>query len=74
MTTDQRRELATEAITAYGLSERQACRLPDISRTGYRYQRRRPDDSRLIARLQELAERKPRWGLGKMVDRLCLDD
>lgn len=73
MTTSQRRELAGEAITIHGLSERQACRLLDISRTSYRYQHRRPDDSEIIVRLQELAERKPRWGVGKMVGRLRLD-
>ena len=73
MTTSQRRTLATEAITKHGLSERQACRLLGISRTGYRYEPKRPDDGELIARLQDLAERKPRWGLGKMVDRLRLD-
>ncbi len=67
MTTSQRRILAAEAIAVYGLSERQACRLLGISRTGFRYMPQRPDDAEIIARLQELAERKPRWGLGKMV-------
>jgi putative transposase len=60
MTSGQRRLLAVEAIRIHGLSERQACRLLGISRTGYRYQPKRPDDGELIARLQELAERKPR--------------
>lgn len=73
MTASQRQTLADEAITEYGLSERQACRLLGISRTGYRYVPKRPDDGELIARLQDLAERKPRWGLGKMVGRLRLD-
>lgn len=73
MTASQRRELGTEAITIYGLSERQACRLLGISRTTFRYESRRPDDGELVARLQDLAERKPRWGLGKMVGRLRLD-
>jgi putative transposase len=73
MTTSQRRELATAAISEHGLSERQACRLLGISRTAFRYETRRPDDETLIARLLELAERWPRWGVGKMVDRLRLD-
>lgn len=73
MIASQRRELATEAITVYGLSERQACRLLGISRTGFRYEPRRPDDGEIIARLLDLAERKPRWGLGKMAGRLRLD-
>lgn len=70
MTTSQRRVLAIEAVSVYGLSERQACRLLNISRTGFRYEPKRREDGELIARLQDLAERKPRWGLGKMVDRL----
>lgn len=70
MTATQRRTLAAEAITTHGLSERQACRLLGVSRTGYRYEPQRRDDGEIIARLQDLAERKPRWGLGKMVDRL----
>jgi putative transposase len=73
MTSNKRRELATGAISEHGLSERQACRLLGISRTGFRYEPRRPDDGEIIARLQDLAERKPRWGLVKMVGRLRLD-
>jgi putative transposase len=73
MTASQRQTLAAEAITKHGLSERQACRLVGISRMGYRYVPKRPDDGEIIARLQDLAERKPRWGLGKMVGRLRLD-
>jgi len=70
MTATHRRTLATEAVIVYGLSQRQACHLLGISRTGYRYEPKRRDDGKIIARLQDLAERKPRWGLGKMVDRL----
>ena len=44
-----------------------------ISRTALRYEPQQPDDKALIARLLELAERWPRWGVGKMVDRLRLD-
>lgn len=73
MTTPQRQRMAAEAITTYGLSERRACRLLGISRTGFRYERKQPDDTEIIARLQDLAERKPRWGLGKMVDYLRHD-
>ncbi len=67
MTASQRQTLAAEAITKHSLSERQACRLLGIGRTGYRYVPKRPDDGELIARLLDLAERKPRWGLGKLV-------
>ncbi len=62
----ERREMVSEAISQFELSERQACRLFNLSRTVYRYQAKRKDDSDIRQRLQELAERKPRWGLGKM--------
>ena len=37
-----------------------------ISRTVYRYQTRKADDREIREQLQILAERKPRWGFGKM--------
>lgn len=50
----------------YGLSLRSACRTLQLSRTVYHY---RPDvtrDEPVIAALQELADRYPRYGFGKM--------
>jgi putative transposase len=49
------------------LSERQACRIVNISRTVFRYSKKRPDDSEIKQVLQTLAERKPTWGFGKML-------
>ena len=37
-----------------------------ISRTAYRYQVIKPDDSEMIEQLLLIAERKPRWGFKKM--------
>jgi putative transposase len=37
-----------------------------ISRTAYRYQAKKPDDSEIQKQLQDIAERKPRWGFKKM--------
>lgn len=57
-------------MDAHGLSERQACRLLSISRSVYRYQPKKPDDGEIAEQLLQLAERKPRWGFGKMFQRL----
>jgi putative transposase len=44
------------------LSERTACRLVGLSRTGYRYQAKRKDDQALKARLKVLAAEYSRYG------------
>lgn len=41
-----------------------------LSRSVYRYQAKLKDDSEIAEQLRQLAERKPRWGLGKMFHRL----
>jgi putative transposase len=38
----------------------------NISRSVYRYHHRKTDDGEVAEQLQQLAERKPRWGFGKM--------
>jgi len=53
-------------VQTHGLSERQACQMMHISRTAYRYQVIKPDDSEMIEQLLLIAERKPRWGFKKM--------
>ena len=58
--------MATFTITDYGLSERQACELLQISRTGYRYQAKPSDDEAIRKQLSDLAARKRRWGFPKM--------
>jgi putative transposase len=62
--------LAAYAIETHGLSERHACRLMNLSRSVLRYEHRKSDDSEIAAQLRQLAERKPRWGCGKMFQRL----
>jgi putative transposase len=52
------------------MSERQACCLMGISRTACRYESKKPDDQEIREQLRNLAERKPRWGFGKMKDYL----
>ena len=52
------------------MSERQACRTIGISRTLYRYESRRSSDREIKEHLKILAEKKPRWGFGKMRDYL----
>ncbi len=42
----------------------------NISRSVYRYQRKLANDSEIAEQLRQLAERKPRWGFGKMFQRL----
>jgi putative transposase len=37
-----------------------------MSRSGFRYQAKKPDDEEIIELLTEIAERKPRWGFKKM--------
>jgi putative transposase len=41
-----------------------------ISRSVYRYRRMQADDGEIAKQLRQLAERKPRWGFGKMFQRL----
>lgn len=54
------------AIQAHGMSIRGACVVFGISRTVYRYQPDETRDESVIQALQELAERFPRYGFGKM--------
>lgn len=52
------------------MSERQACRIMNLSRSVFRYQARKRDEQELVHELLAMAERKPRWGFGKMADYL----
>ncbi len=54
------------AKATFGLSTRAACRAVSLSRTVYRYQPNRGKDDLVIAALLDLAEKKPRYGFGKM--------
>ena len=53
-------------INQYQVSEVRVCRVIGMSRSGFRYQAKKPDDEKIIELLTEIAERKPRWGFKKM--------
>lgn len=65
VTARQRRQAVQEVRTAAGLSERRACRFTGFPRATQRYVPQR-DDATLRARLQTLAELKPRWGYRRL--------
>lgn len=44
------------------ISERRACELVRVNRRSYRYRPRTPDETALIARIEELAAENPRYG------------
>ena len=50
----------------YPVSERRACRLFRLSRTVSRYQSKRSDDPKIIARIKELAETRRRFGYRRL--------
>jgi putative transposase len=56
------------AIDRYQLSERQACRMVNFSRSAYRYQSRRESDEPIVLILKELAKTQWTWGIDKMTD------
>ena len=57
-------------MQAHGLSERQACKILNLSRSVLHYQVKKTDDQEIEQALLELAARKPRWGFAKMADYL----
>ena len=57
-----RKQAARHLIEQHSISERAACRLAGVSRTGFRYQARPKDDSALRARLKELAAKQLAYG------------
>lgn len=65
VTVAQRRRAVHSAMTAAGLSERRTCRFTGFPRSTQRYQSGR-EDGELRARLQTLAELKPRWGYRRL--------
>lgn len=57
-----RKPVASYLVATFGLSERRACQLSGISRTGFRYQAKGYSDHILRARLKELAAHYTRYG------------
>lgn len=58
------------AIQSHGLSERQACRTLNLSRSAFRYQGLPSEDEPIEQELYRVAEEHPRWGCAKMIDYL----
>ena len=57
-----------EAVTllgAHGVSQRRACVLVGVNRATWQYQPRPAQDAALQARLQQIAQKHPRWGVRK---------
>lgn len=57
-----RKQAAKHMITTHHVSERTACKLAGISRTGYRYQATPANDDELRSRLKELAAQQSAYG------------
>lgn len=57
-----RKQAASYLIEQHRVSERAACQLAGVSRTGFRYQAKPRDDSALRARLKELAAKQSAYG------------
>ena len=57
-----KKRAVNHVVEMLGLSERRACRLAGMSRTGYRYQCVPGNDEALRARLKELAQQYSRYG------------
>ena len=57
-----RKQAASHMIQDRQLSERTACQLVGVSRTGYRYQAKPRDDQALRTRLQQLATEQSAYG------------
>ncbi len=57
-----RKQIVVHLLGKFTISERRACKLAGVSRTGYRYVARPSDDDALRARLLELATRHSSYG------------
>ena len=59
---EARKQAVDHMITEHNLSERTACQLASVSRTGYRYQSKARNDDVLRQRLKELAAKQVAYG------------
>ncbi len=66
VTPGAKRDAATHAQEAFGLSERRACSVVGVSRRVARYRSTRPDDAPLRVRLRELAAERRRFGYRRL--------
>lgn len=58
----ERKPIVSYLIDRFGFSERRACALAQVSRTGFRYEAKGYGDERLRKRLKELAAKYSRYG------------
>ena len=58
--------MANYAIEAHTTSERRACQLAALSRSGHKYVRKKSNDHEIKVKLAQIAEDHPRWGFRKM--------
>jgi len=71
----QAREDVTAIRAQYAMSERQACGLMEVAASSFRYRARcRPREETFRVRLQELAERYPRFGSPRLYDFVRRED
>ena len=66
VTPDAKRDAAMHAKAAFGLSERRACDLVEVSRRVVDYRSTRLDDARLRVRRHELAAERRRCGYRRL--------
>ena len=66
VTPAQRREAIAHLEAAHEMSERRACRTLGADRSSVRYQRRKPDDADLRARIRALAHERRRFGYRRL--------
>ena len=61
-----RREAVGMLRAVFGWSERRACRALGFSRSSHRYQSRRTQPGKLVERMRELAQARPRFGYRRL--------
>ena len=72
LTPDVKRKAVRHVVEAHGLSERRACRLAELNRSTFQYQKQTGGDEALRQRLRELASERRRFGyrrLGILLER-----
>lgn len=71
MVTPSVRREVVETFKSRGHTERRACELVSLQRSTCRYVSRRVDDPKLVARLRQIAEERPRFGYRRVHALLC---
>lgn len=73
MVTPSVRREVVEAFKSRGHTERRACELASLQRSTCRYASRRHDDPKLVGRLRQIAEERPRFGYRRVHAMLLRD-